>query len=53
MATSGSYNDLSDTPTIPTIPTKLVTGSAKAYTIVVSDTAPAAGTADSVITIVV
>lgn len=53
VATSGSYNDLSDTPTIPTIPTKLVTGSAKAYTIVVSDTAPSAGTADSVITIVV
>ena len=53
VAKSGSYNDLSDTPTIPTVPSKLVTGSAKAYTIAVSDTAPAAGTADSVITIVV
>ena len=53
VATSGSYNDLSNKPTIPTIPTKLVTGSAKAYTIAVSSTAPAAGTADSVITIVV
>ncbi len=53
VATSGSYNDLSDTPTIPTVPDKLVTGSAKAYTVVVANSAPAAGTADSVITIVV
>lgn len=53
VATSGSYNDLSNKPAIPTVPEKLVTGSAKAYTVVVSDTAPAAGTADSVITIVV
>ena len=53
VATSGSYNDLSNKPTIPTIPEKLVTGSAKAYTVVVANSAPSAGTADSVITIVV
>ena len=53
VATSGSYNDLSNKPTIPTIPEKLVTGSAKAYTIVVANSAPSSGTADSVITIVV
>lgn len=53
VATSGSYNDLSNKPTIPVVPGNLVTGSASAYTINVSSSAPAAGTANNVITIVV
>ena len=53
VAFSGSYSDLSNKPTIPTVPSNIVTGSASAYTIVVSGSAPASGTADNVITIVV
>lgn len=53
VATSGSYNDLSNKPTIPVVPSNIVTGSTKSYTIVVSNSAPAAGTADNIITIVV
>ena len=52
VAESGSYNDLSNKPTIPTVPSNLVTGSTKSYTIVVSNSAPAAGTPDNIITIV-
>ena len=33
VATSGSYNDLSNKPTIPTVPSKLVTGSSNSYII--------------------
>lgn len=53
VATSGNYNDLSNKPTIPTVPGNLVTGRSSAYTIVVSSSAPASGTASNVITIVV
>ena len=53
VAFSGSYNHLNNKPTIPTVPGNLVTGSASAYLIVVSGSAPAANTANNVITIVV
>ena len=33
VATSGSYNDLSNKPTIPTVPSNLVTGSSNSYII--------------------
>lgn len=33
VATSGSYNDLSDKPTIPVLPFNIVTGSSQSYTI--------------------
>ena len=33
VATSGSYNDLSNKPTIPTVPSNLVTGSSNSYVI--------------------
>ena len=33
VATSGSYNDLSNKPTIPTVPSNLVTGSSVSYII--------------------
>jgi hypothetical protein len=33
VATSGSYTDLDDKPTIPVVPSNLVTGSTKSYTI--------------------
>jgi hypothetical protein len=33
VATSGSYNDLTDKPTIPVVPSNLVTGSSQSYTI--------------------
>lgn len=52
VATSGSYNDLSNKPAIPIVPSNIVTGSAKSYTIVVSNSAPAEGTADNIITFV-
>ena len=33
VATSGSYTDLDDKPTIPTVPSNLVTGTSSSYTI--------------------
>jgi hypothetical protein len=33
VATSGSYTDLDDKPTIPVVPSNLVTGSSQSYTI--------------------
>ena len=53
VAFTGAYSDLSGKPTIPVVPSNIVTGSTKSYTIVVSNYAPAAGTADNIITIVV
>ena len=58
VATSGSYNDLLNKPTIPTVPSNLVTGKNAsnqdtAYTLRVSTSAPASGTASNIITIVV
>lgn len=58
VATSGSYNDLSNKPTIPTVPSNLVTGKNAsnqdtAYTLKVSTSAPASGTASNIITIVI
>ena len=33
VATSGSYTDLDDKPTIPTVPSNIVTGTSSSYTI--------------------
>lgn len=48
-----AYSEITGTPTIPVVPSNIVTGSTKSYTIVVSNSAPAAGTPDNIITIVV
>ena len=53
VAFSGSYSDLTNKPTIPTMPVNVVTGDQNGYYIRIQSTTPATGTDSKVITIVV